>query len=85
VWDRPWAPHEEARGSCCTDNPERAEMGRLRYPGEPLGDRAARNPIKVIEEKGGGIFEMDWHERAKLLRQLVDWQCECGVGALECL
>jgi hypothetical protein len=73
VWDRPWAPHEEARGSCCTDNPERAEMGRL------------RNPIKVIEEKGGGIFEMDWHERAKLLRQLVDWQCECGVGALECL
>jgi hypothetical protein len=36
----------------------------------------------MIEEKGGGIFEMDWYERAKLLRQMVDWQCECGVGVV---
>ncbi|OCF46019.1 hypothetical protein I317_00107 [Kwoniella heveanensis CBS 569] len=74
VWDSGWPINEADRGSCCTSNPHRTELGRLRYPGEPLNQRAARNPIKQIEEKGGGIFELDWKERIKMLRQLVDWQ-----------
>lgn len=74
VWDRPWAPNEEARGSCCTANPDRNELGRLRYPGEPLNERAKKNPIAQMEAAGGGIFELHWSERARLLRQLVDWQ-----------
>lgn len=75
VWDRPWPINEENRGSCCTDDPDRAELGRLRYQGEPAADRVQRNPLKRMEEKGGGLFELDWAERARLLRQLVDWQC----------
>ncbi|UOH80730.1 hypothetical protein LQV05_003387 [Cryptococcus neoformans] len=74
VWDRPWPINEENRGSCCTDDPDRAELGRLRYQGEPAADRVRRNPLKRMEEKGGGLFELDWAERARLLRQLVDWQ-----------
>ncbi|WVF68996.1 hypothetical protein IAT40_003770 [Kwoniella sp. CBS 6097] len=74
VWDRGWPINEADRGSCCTSNPHRGELGRLRYPGEPLNERAAKNPIRQIEEKGGGIFELDWKERVKMLRQLVDWQ-----------
>ncbi|WVQ96511.1 hypothetical protein IAU59_003616 [Kwoniella sp. CBS 9459] len=74
VWDRGWPINEADRGACCTSNRHRTELGRLRYPGEPLNERAARNPIKQIEEKGGGIFELDWRERVKMLRQLVDWQ-----------
>ncbi|OXG18707.1 hypothetical protein C366_02816 [Cryptococcus neoformans Tu401-1] len=74
VWDRPWPINEENRGSCCTDDPDRAELGRLRYQGEPAADRVQRNPLKRMEEKGGGLFELDWAERARLLRQLVDWQ-----------
>ncbi|KAK4684593.1 hypothetical protein P7C73_g5580, partial [Tremellales sp. Uapishka_1] len=77
VWDRLWAPNEEARGGCCNSSSERKELGRLRYSGEPLQARAAKNPIKQIEEKGGGLFELDWRERSKLLRQLVDWQRGC--------
>jgi hypothetical protein len=50
------------------------ELGRLRYFGEPLNERVAKNPIKKQIEKGGGIFEMDWRDRVKMLRQLVDWQ-----------
>jgi hypothetical protein len=50
-------------------------MGRLRYPGEPLGERMEKNPIRQMESQGGGLFELSWWERAKLLRQLVDWQC----------
>ncbi|ORX37258.1 hypothetical protein BD324DRAFT_625436 [Kockovaella imperatae] len=74
VWDRPWAPNEQARGSCCNSSPERSELGRLRYEGEPLEEREKKNPIKQVEERGGGLFELSWSERAKLLRQLVDWQ-----------
>ncbi|WVQ73318.1 hypothetical protein IAR50_002886 [Cryptococcus sp. DSM 104548] len=75
VWDRLWPLNEEQRASCClTDDPHRGELGRLRYPGEPMGARAARNPIKRVEARGGGLFEMDWRERVGLLRQLVDWQ-----------
>jgi hypothetical protein len=76
VWDRPWAPNEEARGSCCTDAPDRQEWGRLQYSGEPIADRAKKNPIFQAEQRGGGLFELSWIERAKLLRQLVDWQRE---------
>ncbi|KIR57050.1 hypothetical protein I315_00211 [Cryptococcus gattii Ru294] len=74
VWDRPWPINEENRGPCCNDDPDRAELGRLRHQGEPAADRAQRNPLKKMEEKGGGLFELDWAERARLLRQLVDWQ-----------
>lgn len=76
VWDRPWAPNEETRGSCCTDAPDRTELGRLRYSGEPVSVRLEKNPIAQMEARGGGLFELDWRERAKLLRQLVDWQCK---------
>jgi len=76
VWDRPWAPNEEVRAGCCNPSTDRHELGRLRYAGEPLAERAGRNPIKQIEQRGGGLFELDWRERAKLLRQLVDWQRE---------
>ncbi|KAL1413154.1 hypothetical protein Q8F55_000903 [Vanrija albida] len=74
VWDRPWPPNEEARGGCCNPSEERLELGRLRYPGEDPKERVLRNPLKQIEARGGGLFELDWHERARLLRQLVDWQ-----------
>ncbi|TYJ56437.1 hypothetical protein B9479_002840 [Cryptococcus floricola] len=75
VWDRPWPLNEEQRASCClTDDPYRAELGRLRYPGESMGARVERNPIKRVEAKGGGLFEMDWRDRVALMRQLVDWQ-----------
>ncbi|WVQ65582.1 uncharacterized protein L199_003760 [Kwoniella botswanensis] len=74
VWDRGWPINEEDRGSCCTSDPHRSELGRLRYYGEPSNARASKNPISQVEQKGGGLFEMDWWERAKLLRQLVDWQ-----------
>lgn len=76
MWDRPWPINEENRGPCCNDDPDRAELGRLRHQGEPAADRAQRNPLKKMEEKGGGLFELDWAERARLLRQLVDWQCQ---------
>jgi hypothetical protein len=75
VWDRPWAPNEEVRSGCCTSAPNRQELGRLRYPGEPDSERLGRNPMKKIMEQGGGVFELDWRERVKILRQLVDWQC----------
>lgn len=74
VWDEPWPQHEDQRGSCCSTAPDRLEQGRLRQPGEELKKRVERNPIKQMEAKGQGIFEMEWQERAKLLRQLVDWQ-----------
>ncbi|WOO76837.1 uncharacterized protein LOC62_01G000452 [Vanrija pseudolonga] len=74
VWDRPWPPNEEARGGCCNPSEERLELGRLRYLGEDPKDRVLRNPLKQMEARGGGLFELDWHERARLLRQLVDWQ-----------
>ena len=80
VWDRPWAPHEEIRASCCCSAEDREELGRLRYPGEPLSHRVKLNPILQAEEKGGGLFELDWRERAKLLRQLVDWQCKSSTA-----
>ena len=83
VWDRPWAPNEEARAGCCNKSADRHELGRLRYVGEPLVERARKNPIKRIEEQGGGLFELDWRERAKLLRQLVDWQCEFRCQLLD--
>lgn len=85
VWDRPWPPNEEARGGCCNPSEERLELGRLRYLGEDPKDRVLRNPLKQMEARGGGLFELDWHERARLLRQLVDWQCECrsrGAGLI---
>jgi len=75
VWDRAWAANEEVRGGCCNSAEDRMELGRLRYFGEPLNERVAKNPIKKQVEKGGGIFEMDWRDRVKMLRQLVDWQC----------
>ena len=75
VWDRPWASNEEVRGGCCNDAKNRTELGRLRYYGEPPEDRVEKNPIKRMVDQGGGLFELDWRERAKLLRQLVDWQC----------
>ncbi|WVW84883.1 hypothetical protein I302_106918 [Kwoniella bestiolae CBS 10118] len=74
VWDRGWPINEEDRGSCCTSDPYRSELGRLRYYGEPSNARAAKNPITQVEARGGGLFELDWRERASLLRQLVDWQ-----------
>lgn len=83
VWDRPWAPNEEARGSCCNDSEDRTELGRLRYSGEPVAERVKKNPILQVESRGGGLFELDWKDRAKLLRQLVDWQCEFRVGHSE--
>lgn len=76
VWDRPWASNEEVRGGCCNDASNRTELGRLRYYGEPPQDRVEKNPIKRMVDQGGGLFELDWRERAKLLRQLVDWQCK---------
>ena len=80
VWDRPWAPNEDVRAGCCNDSINRQELGRLRYSGEPLVDRTRKNPLKRIEEQGGGLFELDWRERACLLRQLVDWQRELSGG-----
>lgn len=74
MWDRPWAPNEEARGACCITASDRLELGRLRYPGEPASERLERNPMKKIMDRGGGVFELDWRERVKILRQLVDWQ-----------
>ncbi|EIW67671.1 hypothetical protein TREMEDRAFT_14561, partial [Tremella mesenterica DSM 1558] len=74
VWDRPWAPHEEARSGCCNPSEQRKELGRLRYVGEPLETRTYKNPLKQVEKRGGGLFELNWRERAKLLRQMVDWQ-----------
>ncbi|CAK9784403.1 hypothetical protein CC85DRAFT_289190 [Cutaneotrichosporon oleaginosum] len=74
VWDRPWAPHEEARGDCCNKSADRMLLGRLRGPNEEKQARVKKNPIAQMEKKGGGIFELDWYERARLLRQLVDWQ-----------
>lgn len=75
VWDKPWLPNEDARGSCCTTEADRLMRGRLREPDEDRKERVRRNPLKQIEAQGGGLFELDWHDRAKLLRQLVDWQC----------
>ncbi|WWC62776.1 uncharacterized protein I303_105373 [Kwoniella dejecticola CBS 10117] len=74
VWDRGWPINEEDRGSCCTSDPYRGELGRLRYYGEHSSERAAKNPVRRAEERGGGIFELDWSERVLLLRQMVDWQ-----------
>ncbi|GMK57315.1 hypothetical protein CspeluHIS016_0401490 [Cutaneotrichosporon spelunceum] len=74
VWDRAWAPHEEARAECCNKSADRGLLGRLRGPNEDKQARVKKNPIAQIEKKGGGIFELDWYERARLLRQLVDWQ-----------
>ncbi|WWD18646.1 hypothetical protein CI109_103099 [Kwoniella shandongensis] len=74
VWDRTWPINEEDRGECCSTDPHRDELGRLRYYGEPKSARAKLNPLTKIEEQGGGLFELEWVERAKLLRQLVDWQ-----------
>ncbi|RSH88528.1 uncharacterized protein EHS24_001073 [Apiotrichum porosum] len=74
VWDKPWLPNEDARGSCCTTEADRLMRGRLREPDEDRKERVRRNPLKQIEAQGGGLFELDWHDRAKLLRQLVDWQ-----------
>ncbi|WWC70942.1 uncharacterized protein I206_104894 [Kwoniella pini CBS 10737] len=74
VWDRGWPINEEDRGSCCTSDPFRSELGRLRYYGEPSNARAAKNPIRQVEERGGGIFELDWTEKVAILRQMVDWQ-----------
>lgn len=34
-------------------------------------ERLARNPLA---EKG--LWELSWHERSTMLRQMVDWQCE---------
>lgn len=85
VWDDPWPQHEDQRGACCSTAPDRLEQGRLRQLGEDPRARVERNPIKQMEKKGQGIFELDWQERAKLLRQLVDWQRESatrGVCAL---
>lgn len=75
VWDRTWGTNEETRSACCNTSEERLELGRLRGPDEERNFRAKRNPLLQMEAKGGGLFEMDWHERARLLRQLVDWQC----------
>jgi hypothetical protein len=76
VWDRPWAPNEEARGPCCNESEDRTELGRLRYPGEPERERQKRNPMLKESVASEGVFGLDWRERAKLLRQLVDWQRE---------
>lgn len=76
VWDRPWAPHEEARAWCCNTSPDAQMLGRLRGPNEERAARVQKNPLVQIESKGGGLFELGWYERARLLRQLVDWQCE---------
>jgi len=84
VWDWATAPHDEAHASCCKPDagPERLNAGRLWDDGTANGSangaaplaRDKRNPIKQMEDKGGGMFELDWYERARLLRQLVDWQ-----------
>lgn len=86
VWDRAWAPSEEARGDCCNKTPTRLELGRLRGPGEDKSARVKKNPLVQIERRGGGLFELDWYERARLLRQLVDWQRELKlpVSQLTC-
>lgn len=76
VWDRPWIANEEVRAGCCNNAVDRLEQGRLRDWHESLDVRVSRNPLKQAEERGGGLFELDWRERAKLLRQMVDWQCE---------
>jgi hypothetical protein len=34
-------------------------------------ERLARNPL--LEK---GLWQLSWHEKATILRQLVDWQCE---------
>ncbi len=34
-------------------------------------ERLLRNPL--LEK---GLWELSWHERSTLLRQMVDWQCE---------
>lgn len=81
VWDRPWEPHEEATSSCCKPDLEgRLRVGRLRDDDEAPDARERRNPLKQIEERGGGLFELHWKERVRLLRQLVDWQCECKAS-----
>ncbi|WVR06507.1 hypothetical protein IAU60_003538 [Kwoniella sp. DSM 27419] len=74
VWDRGWPINEEDRGMCCIDDPYRTELGRLRYAGESMSTRGEKNPLKRIEKLGGGLFELDWKERVRILRQLVDWQ-----------
>lgn len=74
VWDEPWLPNEESRGGCCTKDEDRQLRGRLRAPGEERKARLSKNPLKRMEETGQGVFELEWSERAKLLRQLVDWQ-----------
>lgn len=82
VWDEPWPAHEDQRGACCSTVPDRLEQGRLRQPGEDPKTRVERNPIKKMEAHGRGIFELEWQERAKLLRQLVDWQRESKLKRL---
>lgn len=57
----------------------------MRPLGEDPKERVKRNPIKQMEEKGQGIFELDWQERAKLLRQLVDWQRELAPPRVRAL
>ncbi|ORY25948.1 hypothetical protein BCR39DRAFT_498733 [Naematelia encephala] len=74
VWDHEWAHNEEARGSCCTSNPDRLYLGRLLHGGETVEDRVEKNPIRRMQKENKGLFELDWQERVKLLRQLVDWQ-----------
>lgn len=74
MWDDPWPAREDQRGSCCSTDPDRLELGRLRQPGEDVRERVERNPLKRVMDKGGSLWELDWQERAKLLRQFVDWQ-----------
>ncbi|BEI86219.1 hypothetical protein CcaverHIS002_0605060 [Cutaneotrichosporon cavernicola] len=75
VWDRPWAPHEEARAECCNKSADRGLLGRLRGPNEDKQTRVKKNPIAQIEKKGGGNIRARLvRARARLLRQLVDWQ-----------
>lgn len=78
MWDRPWAPNEDGRASCCRtdlDDEERMDLGRLRYRGEPMSERGKQNPIQGFENGSGGLWTLPWEDRAKLLRQMVDWQC----------
>ncbi|KAK8858751.1 hypothetical protein IAR55_002980 [Kwoniella newhampshirensis] len=74
VWDRDWPTTEQDRAGCCSTDPHRDELGKLRHYGEPKNARAKNNPLVKVEEKGGGLFELDWVERVRLLRQMVDWQ-----------
>jgi hypothetical protein len=81
VWDAAWSPHDHKLSGCCFTDAERgidafsAKLrGGLRAEGG-LAERGHLNPLKQMEERGGGLFELDWQERATLLRQLVDWQC----------